>query len=303
MVSREGLSRSRLGFGCAHLPGRLNVNEALALIEAALDCGIHHFDVARMYGDGRAEGILGEAARRWRDRMTIVTKAGIWPASRAPMARAWRKTMRALPPLAKSIPPGLGDWAQPRFDQFAPADIRHSVETSLRELKTDHVDALLLHECAPRHVTDALKRVLEDLRAEGKIARWGLASSPAETTAMVSAHPDLCGIVQVAAEAAATSRPPGSHLILHSVLGGRFNRFARQLADDERLAERLHAELGVATEDIAALFLQDALARSPDATVLFSSSRCENIRRNAGILAAPSPEHLDRLQAFLAYAA
>lgn len=54
---------TRLGFGCAHLPGRVTRRDALAVLETAFEAGIRHFDVALMYGDGQAEGIVGALAR------------------------------------------------------------------------------------------------------------------------------------------------------------------------------------------------------------------------------------------------
>lgn len=293
------MSFSRLGFGCANLPGRLALEQALALIEAALDAGICHFDVARMYGDGRAEAVLGEAAKRWRERMTIVTKAGISPASRALLARGWRKAKAAIPALADLAPPAIRTWGDPHFHRFAAADVRDSLETSLRELKTDHVDALLLHECAVGDASDELKHELERLREAGKIARWGLASSPADTADMVAAYPDLCGIVQVPADACTIARPPGSHLVLHTVLSNRFASLSRRLSADESLSRRYEAEVGPRA-GLGSVFLADAMARSPDATILFSSANPENIRRNARLLTDFPSEELSRFHAFIA---
>lgn len=293
------MSFSRLGFGCANLPGRLELKQALALMETALDAGVSHFDVARMYGDGRAEAVLGEAARRWRERMTIVTKAGISPASRAFLARGWRKAKSAIPALAGLAPQPIRTWGDPHFHRFAAAEVRESLETSLRELKTDRVEALLLHECAVRDVSDELKRELERLREAGKIARWGLASSPADTADMVAAHPDLCGIVQVPADACTISRPAGSHLVLHTVLSGRFASLSRRISADASLLRRYEAEVGPRA-GLGSLFLADAMARSPDATILFSSANAENIRRNARLLTGFPSQELSRFHAFIA---
>src|SRR2546429_8200098 len=53
------LSVSRLGLGTASLHHLLWSSERMQLLKTALDCGISHFDTARMYGEGLAERELG----------------------------------------------------------------------------------------------------------------------------------------------------------------------------------------------------------------------------------------------------
>jgi aryl-alcohol dehydrogenase-like predicted oxidoreductase len=47
---------SRLGFGCVQLTSHRKRREAPFVLERAFSLGITHFDVARKYGFGRAEG-------------------------------------------------------------------------------------------------------------------------------------------------------------------------------------------------------------------------------------------------------
>src|SRR3954449_5791318 len=70
---------SVLGFGCAGLTARNDRPDALRLLESAFDEGITHFDIARLYGLGHAEAILGEFIQNKRDRVTVTTKLGILP--------------------------------------------------------------------------------------------------------------------------------------------------------------------------------------------------------------------------------
>lgn len=284
----SAFGQTRLGFGCAHLPGRLARREALAVLETAFDAGIRHFDVARMYGDGQAEGIVGAFARGRRAELSLVTKAGITPASHGIAARTLRQALHAAPALATFIPAAARDALAPRFGQFAPAQIRDSLEKSLRELQTDYIDALLLHECAPHHVTDELKLTLERLKADGKIKRWGIACLAEPSRALITTHPDLCDVVQVAA--AADVRPlPDAALIVHSVLGRRLAALAEKLEGDAALAARFQAVVSADPRDrsaLAAVLIQWELQRRPDAMVLFSSTAPARIRRNAALSSA-----------------
>lgn len=124
-----------LGFGTgALLSERRSRREALTLIETAIECGVTYFDTARMYGAGRAEGILGEVAAKTRDRMIIASKAGIVPESRSVFIRAMGRSVR----LSHKLMPATRNYlniplkATPRFGVFGIADLRRSLEKSLQ---------------------------------------------------------------------------------------------------------------------------------------------------------------------------
>src|SRR6476469_451778 len=72
---------SRLGFGCVKLTTHRERSDAVRILDQAFALGITHFDVARAYGFGRAEYILGEFLRGKRDRVTVATKFGLVPPS------------------------------------------------------------------------------------------------------------------------------------------------------------------------------------------------------------------------------
>src|ERR1017187_8275756 len=54
-LGRTGRRTTRLGFGCSSLMGAMGRKESVAMLEAAFDAGVRHFDVAPMYGFGQAE--------------------------------------------------------------------------------------------------------------------------------------------------------------------------------------------------------------------------------------------------------
>ena len=256
---------ARLGFGCARLPGSLSANEALTLLEAALDSGVRHFDTAPLYGWGAAEPLLGELARRRRGEMTIVTKAGIAPPGLA--ARAIAKLSRAP--------------AHARFNRFAPAQVRRSLDASLRALRTDHVEALLLHEIEPHQMSDELLRLMQEFKRGGKAAAIGLATSAEATSTLLRAHPQLFDVVQLPYGA---TMPDGVPIVVHSVLTSNVDRMSNRLAHDMAAARRFEDRTGVSAGDrraLGELLLREALWRNAGGTVLFSSTRLETIRRNA----------------------
>lgn len=287
---------SRLGFGCANLPR--NRQEALALLETALDAGISHFDTARMYGNGDAESVLGELARRRRADMVIVSKAGIAPPSL--FGRVVKKAVGAAAPSLMAA-------GSPRFGLFAPGQVRASVETSLRELQTERLDALLLHEIEPHQVSDELKRELETLKDAGKIARFGLATSRTHSEAITAADPSLNALVQIPAGPVEGPAPPiGALTIIHSVLGPRLHGFMAKMGADRARAGRLLAETGVDAanaDQVAGLLLMLEMARNPGGVVLFSTTSPARVQASAALLAANADGTvLAPLQRFLAQA-
>jgi hypothetical protein len=156
-----------LGFGCARLAGGRHKADSLRLLEAAYEAGIRYFDTARMYGYGlgEAEGVLGQFLSTRRNGTT--SKAGILPTPNGVAIRWPRRAARLmsrvlpLPPIAP-----LG----PRFGVFDVPALKKSLETSLRALRMDRLDALLLHEADKHDLSDGtVMALLEELRTAGKI--------------------------------------------------------------------------------------------------------------------------------------
>lgn len=272
---RGKVGAERLGFGTTVMPGPLTTREAFAVLDAALEAGIRHIDTARMYCHGESEAVLGAFMRERGADVTIVTKAGMDPPTR--LARA-----------ASKLLPGVNAGPQP--GRFAPADIRASVETSLSKLKRERLDALLLHEIRASEVTPALKETLAALRREGKIDAYGIATSVDDTKAIIAAHADICGIVQVPAQWLDhhQQRPPGSVLIVHSVFGVRLDAVLDKLRDAQT-ARRFKEITGLAATDIEGigrLLLGAAVSHNADGVTLFTTSTQERIAGNMAAAAA-----------------
>ncbi len=180
-----GIKSSVLGFGCAPILGSVDGAVARRALAVALDEGITHFDVAPSYGYGQAEAWLGRELAGRRDNVVLATKFGIRATASArllqplkPLVR-WAKKLRGRRPANTGSPSSgattLGDRFHARV-AMEPANLRASVEKSLRALRTDHLDYLFLHE--PREAIvgiDALAAEVERLKTEGKIRAWGLA--------------------------------------------------------------------------------------------------------------------------------
>src|SRR5262245_4593634 len=120
-----GMNVSEIGLGAWQLANPdwnlHDTNEALQIIYESLEAGCNFFDTAPGYGYGRSEELLGQGLKGIRHNVIICTK------------------------FSHHSPDG--------GDGFETAQIRPVLEGSLRQLQTDYVDILLLHN-PPRELMD-----------------------------------------------------------------------------------------------------------------------------------------------------
>jgi diketogulonate reductase-like aldo/keto reductase len=117
--------------------GREAERRAVAALRLGLDLGMTHIDTAEMYGNGRAEELVGEAIAGRRQEVFLVSKV-------LPSNASYDGTLRAC-------------------------------ERSLRRLQTDYLDLYLLHWQGRYPVADTM-RAMESLVASGKIRFLGVSN-------------------------------------------------------------------------------------------------------------------------------
>ena len=278
----------RLGLGCGDLYSGASHAQSVRLIETALEAGIRYFDVARMYGNGSAEVVLGSVLPRIRDRVIIVSKAGILPWSMLHWSQfksRAAKAVRLAGPIARALVPPLPP-SGPRFGAFRREDLVRSVNRSLKDLRTDYLDILLLHECSVADSRDPeVVSFLEQLRAAGKIRRFGIATHFPETCQILNETPRAAPVAQFASDAFNRNvrrLPPARAelVVTHTPIKQILPRVLDYLAADSAAASRWRQRTGLASDDrsgIARLLLADAVAENTSGIVLFSSSRPERI--------------------------
>lgn len=276
----------RLGFGCARLMRLPSRRRRQALLGEAFEQGIRHFDVARMYGLGAAEGELGRFAKGRRGEIAIATKFGIDPGGAAGGLAALQAPARALigrfPALRSQLKRREGSFHTPR--RYDAAGARASLETSLRELGTDYVDVLFIHdpEAVETVRMEELVEALEGLREAGKIRAWGVSGKPEPSLSLAGGHPQCVPQLEHGvfdeAPAEAGEIPP----IYFGVLSGGLGRIHGRLGADPALAARWRRETGLDCTDpeaLAGLLLQDALDRNRAGGALFATTKPERIGR------------------------
>jgi len=141
LLGEGGPEVSVVGLGTNNFGGRIDYEQSLSVIDAALDSGVTLIDTADIYGQGTSEEVIGRALEGRRDRVLIATKFG--------------KPMDERPEERRGNPDYI-QWA---------------VESSLRRLRTDVIDVYQMHEPDPVTPIEETLGTLNDLVAEGKV-RW-----------------------------------------------------------------------------------------------------------------------------------
>lgn len=157
------LSTSLLGYGCMGLSefyGQpLPKEQTLALIRAAVDAGVTHFDTADMYGFGDNEQLLGEALAPVRQSVTIATKCGIVRSKTDAHARGVRNDR---------------------------AYILSACDASLQRLGVAEIDLFYLHRLNPETPLEESMGALAELVKQGKVRHIGL--SEVDSITLERAH-------------------------------------------------------------------------------------------------------------------
>ena len=138
------IKASEISLGMMRISGK-SLKEIAELVDTSLENGINFFDHADIYGGGKCEEMFAEAvgmSADTREKYIIQTKCGI----------------------------------RGGFFDFSKEHILTAVDNSLKRLKTDYVDVLLLHRpdtlMEPEEVADAFNT----LKTSGKVKHFGMSN-------------------------------------------------------------------------------------------------------------------------------
>ncbi len=143
-LGRSSLTVSQLSLGCMRLAD-LPLADAVAVLATALEVGIDCFDHADIYGGGRSESLFAEAVEALglrRESLVLQSKCGITNGT---------------------------------FD-FSRQHILRSVDGSLRRLRTDYLDVLLLHRPDALMEPEEVAAAFDELHASGKVRHFGVSN-------------------------------------------------------------------------------------------------------------------------------
>ena len=142
---------------------KLNTQEMLQLIHVCVENKITTFDHADIYGGYTTEAEFGKAfgeSKIDRNTIQLISKCGI-------QAIADNRNTKV------------------KHYDYSKKHIIWSVENSLKNLRTDYLDVLLLHRPSPLMIADEIAEAVEKLKTEGKILDFGLSNFTSFQTELI----------------------------------------------------------------------------------------------------------------------
>jgi aryl-alcohol dehydrogenase-like predicted oxidoreductase len=167
-LGRTGLKVSRLCLGTMSFGGDADEKTSEAMFRFCREKGVNLFDTADVYGRGRSEEILGSLLRDFRAEVIIASKAYFSTGPDVNAGGANRK------------------------------HIRHSVESSLRRLRTDYIDIYYVHRYDDTLPLEETLDALDVLVRQGKILYPAVSNFAAWQSARALGVADRLGLARPA---------------------------------------------------------------------------------------------------------
>jgi aryl-alcohol dehydrogenase-like predicted oxidoreductase len=207
----------------------------------------------------------------------------------ARLQRVGRLLIDRIPSIRKFIGRQADRLYQPK--SYTPETAARSLETSLRELQTDYVDLLLLHDPSPTDLAQSdIFPWLEKAKAEGKLREYGIAGEFEDVTAIAQQHPELTKILQFPSDALnrnaeAIAKTIGKAMLTFSPLSPAIERIVAAARRSQAVSKQWTKLFGASVRDtrqLAALLMAYARSVNPNGVVLFSTTRPERLQRLIG---------------------
>jgi aryl-alcohol dehydrogenase-like predicted oxidoreductase len=285
-LGTAGPSVATIGLGCMSLSGVYgDADDAVseALIRAAIDRGVDHFDSSDMYGWGHNEAVLGRALKGLRDKVILATKFG------------------------QTQNPGGPNGVNGR-----PEYVQQACEASLKRLGVEVIDLYCQHRVDPAVPIEDTVGAMARLVEQGKIRFLGLSeAAPATIRRAHAVHPIAAVQTEFsllyraeAEESLSVTRELGIGFVAYSPLGrgfltGAIQEFAQ--VDGRRAAHPRFQEANFAANR-ALVEKVEAFARAKGCTPA-QLTLAWLLAQGDDVVAIPGTRHLARLEENLGAAA
>ena len=281
-LGRTGLQVPILSFGASSLGQefrRVTLQDAIASVRVALDCGMNLIDTSPFYGRGMSEVLLGIALRDVpRDQYLLCSK--------------------------------LGRYDLQHFD-FSARRVQESVDVTLHRLGTDHLDIMLCHDIEFVEMQQIVDETLPALRQQvkaGKIRFIGFSGYPQKIFPFITDQTEVDCVLsynqytlqntRFADETVPYLQQKGVGVLNAGPFSARLLTNAPLppwLKEPENVKEAARAAAALCSSrgvDIAKLALQFSLAHEGIATTIAGSANPQNIRNWAQWASEPIDQTL-----------
>jgi D-threo-aldose 1-dehydrogenase len=263
---------SKIGFGGASITSIGSLKDSLQLLETCYDLGVRHYDTAPIYGSGYSEVIYSKFINGKRNQLFLVSKFGLGnPSKVAPSF---------ISPLLK-----LNKLKSDLFKKENPSeDVNNlvlnnqkniidkktfikSFESSLKRLKTDYLNAIMLHESLPVNLSDECISELLKFKDQGKVLKIGIATNIDRILNYDNNIPVWCDILQY------EGNDKDKKLIM-------MNRFHKLDHFHHSILKNTHLNENVSYP----LLIKEALQSNPNGKIIFSTRSKLRLHENLSLL-------------------
>lgn len=215
---------------------QLSKQEMINLMHHCVENDIHTFDHADIYGDYSTESDFGHAFAESgidRNNIELISKCGIQY-------------------LGKSRPE-----LKVKHYNYTKEYIIWSTENSLKHLKTDYLDLLLLHRPSPLMQPEVVAEAVSTLKKEGKIKSFGVSNFTPSQTDLLNKYVgvDVNQIEFSLTQHTAMHDGTLDHMTLNNIQPMSWSPLGYVFKEDTEQTRRIHKQLGAlldkynATED------------------------------------------------------
>jgi len=204
---------------------KLSKQEMIDLMHHCLENNIHTFDHADIYGDYSTEADFGNAFAESgikRSQIELVSKCGIQY-------------------IGKSRPD-----LKVKHYNYTKEYIIWSAENSLKHLKTDYLDLLLLHRPSPLLQPEVVAEAIATLKKEGKIKSFGVSNFTPSQTDLINKYVGVEANQIEFSLTQHTAMHDGTldHMMLNNIQPMSWSPLGYVFKEDTEQTRRIHKQLG-----------------------------------------------------------